>query len=101
MEDFSIHILGCGSANPTQRHRPASQVLAMRGKLYMVDCGEGTQTRLVRQGLAMNRIHHLLSSVSLTRVSEESVLTPVTGSTSTLPLQGDSSLTETWSVSGD
>ena len=43
----------------------------------------------------------LMSSVSLTRVSEESVLTPVTGSTSTLPLQGDSSLTETWSVSGD
>lgn len=59
MEEFSVHILGCGSANPTQRHRPASQVLAMRGKLYMVDCGEGTQTRLVRQGLHMNRIHHL------------------------------------------
>ena len=43
----------------------------------------------------------LKSSASLTRVSRESVLRPVTVSTSTLPLQGDSSLTETWSVSGD
>ena len=59
MEEFSVHILGCGSANPTQRHRPASQVLSMRGKLFMVDCGEGTQTRMVQQGLAMKRLSHI------------------------------------------
>ena len=40
-------------------------------------------------------------SASLTRVSGQSVLTPVAVSTSTLPLQGDSSLTETWPVSGE
>ena len=43
----------------------------------------------------------LKSSASLTRVSRESVLRPVTVSTSTLPLQGDSSLTETWPMSGE
>jgi len=59
MEEFSVHILGCGSANPTQRHRPASQVLAMRGKLFMVDCGEGSQTRMVQQGLGMKRLNHI------------------------------------------
>ncbi len=31
----------------------------MRGKLFMVDCGEGTQVRLARQGLQMNRIGHV------------------------------------------
>ncbi len=59
MEDFSVHILGCGSANPMGRHQPASQVLSMRGKLFLIDCGEGTQTRLARQGLHMNRIGHI------------------------------------------
>ena len=43
----------------------------------------------------------LMSSASLTRVSGESDLTLVAVSTPTLPLQGDSSLTEMWSVSGE
>ena len=43
----------------------------------------------------------LMSSASLTRVSRQSVLRPVAVSTSTLPLQGDSSWTETWPVSGE
>ncbi len=59
MEEFKVHILGCGSANPLGRHKPASQVLSMRGKLFMVDCGEGTQIRLAQQGLQMNRIGHI------------------------------------------
>ena len=43
----------------------------------------------------------LMSSAFLTRVSGESDLTPVAVSTSALPLQGDSSLTEMWPESGD
>ncbi len=62
MEEFSVHILGCGSANPMQKHRPASQVLSTRGKLFMVDCGEGTQTRLARQGLGIGRLGHIFLS---------------------------------------
>lgn len=56
---MQVTILGCGSANPTGRHQPASQVLEMRGKLFMVDCGEGTQMRLARAGLQMNKIGHI------------------------------------------
>lgn len=56
---MKVTILGCGSANPTGRHKPASQVLEMRDKLFMVDCGEGTQMRLARAGLQMNRIGHI------------------------------------------
>ncbi|MCD8301681.1 MAG: ribonuclease Z [Prevotellaceae bacterium] len=59
MIPFSVHILGCGSANPLQRHRPSSQVLSTRGKLFMVDCGEGTQVRFSRQGLSLSRLGHI------------------------------------------
>ena len=34
----------------------------MRGKLFMVDCGEGTLMRLAQQGLAMNKIGHIFIS---------------------------------------
>ena len=62
MEPLELHIIGCGSANPTQRHRPACQVLSTRGKLYMIDCGEGTQTRFAQQGLSMKRVGHIFIS---------------------------------------
>ena len=43
MEPFKIHILGCGSALPTLKHNASSQLIEMRGKCFMVDCGEGAQ----------------------------------------------------------
>lgn len=48
MEPFRVHILGCGSALPTLRHNASSQVVELRGKFFMVDCGEGTQIALRR-----------------------------------------------------
>ena len=62
MEPLNLYILGCGSANPTQKHQPASQVLSTRGKNYMVDCGEGTQVRFARLGLSMKRLGHIFIS---------------------------------------
>lgn len=56
MSDFKIHILGCGSALPTQRHMPTAQVLELRGKLYLIDCGEGTQRQMRRQGLSFEAL---------------------------------------------
>lgn len=46
MESFKVHILGCGSALPTLRHKASSQVVELRDKLFMIDCGEGTQMQL-------------------------------------------------------
>ncbi|MDR2622893.1 MAG: ribonuclease Z [Dysgonamonadaceae bacterium] len=43
MERFEIYILGCGSALPTTKHFLSSQVINLRDKLYMIDCGEGAQ----------------------------------------------------------
>ena len=42
MENFKVHILGCGSALPTMKHASSSQVVELRDKLFMIDCGEGT-----------------------------------------------------------
>lgn len=81
MSDFKVHILGCGSALPTSRHLPTAQVVELRGKLFLVDCGEGTQRQIRRAGLSFEAItgifithHHgdhifglpgLLSSLSM------------------------------------
>lgn len=56
MEPFRVHILGCGSALPTLRHFASSQVVEMRGKLFMVDCGEGTQMQLRRSRIRFTKI---------------------------------------------
>lgn len=62
MEKFNIHILGCGSALPTTRHHASSQVVDMRDKLYMIDCGEGTQMQFRRAGLSFSRLNHIFIS---------------------------------------
>ncbi len=62
MERFDLHILGCGSALPTLRHLPTSQVLNIHEKLYMIDCGEGTQRQLRRTRLPFSRLNHIFIS---------------------------------------
>lgn len=61
-EKFDLHILGCGSALPTRRHLPSSQVLDIRGKLYMIDCGEGTQLALRHTRLGFSDLRHIFIS---------------------------------------
>ncbi len=62
MEPFKIHILGCGSALPTLKHHTSSQVVELRGKLMMVDCGEGTQVQLRRLRISFTRIQSVFIS---------------------------------------
>lgn len=62
MEKFEIRILGCGSALPTTRHQATSQVLNIREKLFMIDCGEGTQVQLRRSRLRFSRLNHIFIS---------------------------------------
>ena len=62
MEPFRVHILGCGSALPTLRHFASSQIVEVRGKLFMVDCGEGTQMQLRRARVGFNKIGHVFIS---------------------------------------
>ena len=56
MEPFRVHILGCGSALPTLHHNASAQVVEVRGKLFLIDCGEGTQVQLRRSRLRFTKI---------------------------------------------
>ena len=62
MEKFELNILGCGSALPTTRHFPTSQVLNVREKLFMIDCGEGTQLQFRKARLKFSRLNHIFIS---------------------------------------
>ena len=62
MSYFKVHILGCGSATPTVRHAPTAQVVDLRDKLYLIDCGEGTQLQMRRYQIHFNKINHLFIS---------------------------------------
>jgi ribonuclease Z len=55
-------ILGAGSALPTRSNFPTSQLLELRDKQYMIDCGEGTQIRMRQMGLKINRLGHIFIS---------------------------------------
>ncbi len=62
MSYFNVTILGCGSATPTLRHNPSSQAVNYRGKLMLIDCGEGTQLQLRRYGLSFAKISDIFIS---------------------------------------
>lgn len=62
MEKFEVNILGCGSALPTTRHFSSSQVVNIREKLFMIDCGEGAQLQLRRSKLKFTRLNHIFIS---------------------------------------
>ena len=62
MADFDINILGCGSALPTTRHLATSQVVDLRDKLYMIDCGEGSQLQMRRMHIKFSRLNHVFIS---------------------------------------
>ena len=62
MEKFELHILGCGSALPTTRHFATSQVVNLRDKLFMIDCGAGAQMELRKSRLKFSRLNHIFIS---------------------------------------
>lgn len=62
MEPFKIHILGCGSALPTSRHNASSQVVELRDKMFMIDCGEGTQLQMRRSHIRFTKLGHIFIS---------------------------------------
>lgn len=59
MQPFDIHILGCGSALPTRKHLPSCQAVNLRGKLLLLDCGEGAQLAWRHTGLNWQNITHI------------------------------------------
>lgn len=60
MGPFEVTVLGCGSASPSLLRSPSSQVLNCKGHFYLLDCGEGTQLRLRKYGIKLQRIEVIL-----------------------------------------
>lgn len=60
--NFEIKILGCGAATPTSKHLPSSQLITIHDKLFLMDCGEGTQMQLRREKIKIQKIQHIFIS---------------------------------------
>jgi len=57
-----VQILGCHSATPRNNAFPSAQIVQMRGRFFLVDCGEGTQMRLREQKISFSKIKHIFIS---------------------------------------
>ncbi len=59
---FNITILGSSSATPTLTRHPSAQYFCFGSRAFLIDCGEGTQTQILRYGLKPNRIEKIFIS---------------------------------------
>lgn len=62
MTPFQVTILGCGSAMPTTYRNPTSQLIEVNNKLFMIDCGEGTQLQMRKYKARMSKLHSIFIS---------------------------------------
>lgn len=59
---MNLTILGSHSALPTATKHPTAQVLEVKGHLFLIDCGEGTQVQLRKYKIKFSRIKHIFIS---------------------------------------
>ena len=59
---FEVTILGNSSATPVYDRNPTAQLLNHNEKFFLIDCGEGTQHRLLRYGIKYQRIDYIFIS---------------------------------------
>lgn len=59
---FDVTILGSSSATPIYNRNPSSQLLNINDRYFLIDCGEGTQIQLLRNGIKAQRIEHIFIS---------------------------------------
>jgi len=59
---FKITILGSSGALPAYGRHPASQLIEIQNRSFLVDCGEGAQMQLMRLQANFHRINHIFIS---------------------------------------
>ena len=59
---MQLTILGCHSATPRENKHTTSQLLEVKGHLFLIDCGEGTQIQLRKTKVKFSRIQHIFIS---------------------------------------
>ncbi len=59
---MKVTILGCYAATPRTITNPTAQVLEMQGRMFLIDCGEGTQVQLRKKKIKFSRINQIFIS---------------------------------------
>ncbi len=59
---MNLTVLGCYAATPRTITNPTSQVLEMQNRLFLIDCGEGTQVQLRKNKIKFSKINHIFIS---------------------------------------
>jgi ribonuclease Z len=59
---LNLTILGCYAATPRTFTNPTSQVLEIRNRLFLIDCGEGTQVQLRKNKIKFSKINQVFIS---------------------------------------
>lgn len=59
---MKLTILGCYAATPRTFTNPTSQILEIKNRLFLIDCGEGTQLQLRKNKIKFSKINHIFIS---------------------------------------
>lgn len=59
---MKLTILGCYAATPRTFTNPTSQLIEIRNRLFLIDCGEGTQVQLRKNKIKFSKINHIFIS---------------------------------------
>lgn len=59
---MNLTILGCYAATPRSLTNPTAQVLEIRNRMFLIDCGEGTQVQLRKNKIRFSKINHIFIS---------------------------------------
>lgn len=60
--NFTLTIMGMASAMPISDRNPSAQMLNVHGRLFLIDCGEGTQQQIRRNHLSFLKIEAVFLS---------------------------------------
>lgn len=60
--NFTLKIMGTASAMPISDRNPSAQVLSVHGRLFLIDCGEGTQKQLRKFHISFLKIDAIFIS---------------------------------------
>jgi ribonuclease Z len=59
---MKLTVLGSSSALPTSERFPSAHVLNAHERLFLIDCGEGTQMQLRKNKIRLGKINHIFIS---------------------------------------
>ena len=82
-ESFCLTLLGTASAMPVMGRNQSAQALQVRGRLFLIDCGEGTQYAMVDRHIPMMK----LDSIFISHIHGDHVF-GIFGLLSTLGMKG-------------